>query len=134
MCGRYALYRPKQRSRAQVEYLETDQRVSQRTGKIFFDYGMNARVKTLITPYSVRGVVGAPVAMPIEWDDLKDAAPMNYTMANVPQIIDRRGDLWADILSRKQDVQRVLASSGNFLLRYATDSGGARRPVKNETH
>jgi bifunctional non-homologous end joining protein LigD len=86
----------------------TDQRVSHRTGKIFFDYGMNARVKTLITPYSVRGSVGAPVAMPIEWDDLERAEPMDYTMANVPQILSHTEDIWADILPRKQDVQRVL--------------------------
>jgi bifunctional non-homologous end joining protein LigD len=91
------------------ELVTTEQRVGQRTGKIFFDYGMNARVKTLIAPYSVRGVVGAPVAMPIEWKDLEQASPMNYTMANVSQIIDRRGDIWADILSRKQDVQSILA-------------------------
>jgi bifunctional non-homologous end joining protein LigD len=87
-----------------------DQQVSRRTGKIFFDYGMNARVKTLITPYSVRGVAGAPVAMPIEWKDLEQASPMNYTMGNVPQIIGRRGDIWADILRRKQDVRRILAA------------------------
>ncbi|MCW2573532.1 MAG: ligase, partial [Frankiales bacterium] len=85
-----------------------DQRVSQRTGKIFFDYGMNARVKTLITPYSVRGVVGAPVAMPIEWGDLEQTTPIDYTMASVPKILSHRDDIWADILSRKQDVRRVL--------------------------
>jgi bifunctional non-homologous end joining protein LigD len=90
------------------DLVTTDQRVSQRTGKIFFDYGMNARVKTLITPYSARGVVGAPVAMPIEWGDLEQASPMNYTMANVPQILSHTDDIWADILTRKQDVQRVL--------------------------
>jgi bifunctional non-homologous end joining protein LigD len=73
---------------------------------------MNTPVKTLITPYSVRGLVGAPVAMPIEWHDLERAEPMDYTMANVPQILARRGDIWADLLRQKQDVQRILADEG----------------------
>jgi bifunctional non-homologous end joining protein LigD len=94
------------------ELVTTDQRVSQRTGKIFFDFGMNARVKTLIAPYSVRGVVGAPVAMPIEWDDLEQASPMDFTMANVPQILARRGDIWENMLATKQDLQRILADQG----------------------
>jgi DNA primase len=33
-----------------------DVRVSKRTGRIFFDAGMNARVKTLTAPYSTRGI------------------------------------------------------------------------------
>jgi bifunctional non-homologous end joining protein LigD len=95
------------------ELVTIDQRVSQRTGKIFFDYGMNARVKTLIVPYSPRGVIGAPVAMPIEWKDLEHASPMDYTMANVPQILARRGDVWADIATQKRDVQRILSCEVN---------------------
>ena len=47
-----------------------DQKVSKRTGKIFFDANMNARVKTLVAPYSARVIVGAPVAMPVTWEEL----------------------------------------------------------------
>ena len=94
----------------QPDLVTLDQRVSRRTGKIFFDYGMNARVKTLIAPYSPRGVVGAPVAMPIEWGDLEAASPTDYTMANVPRILDRKGDIWSGVLM-KQDLQRVLAGA-----------------------
>jgi bifunctional non-homologous end joining protein LigD len=85
-----------------------DQKVAGRAGKIFFDYGMNARVKTLIAPYSARGVAGAPVAMPIDWSDLPDAAPLDYTMANVPDLLDARGDPWADVLAQKQDLVRII--------------------------
>jgi bifunctional non-homologous end joining protein LigD len=87
-----------------------DQRVAGRTGKVFFDYGMNARVKTLVAPYSVRGVAGAPVAMPIEWSALKATHPFDYTMDNAAGIVEQRGDLWADILSRKQDIESILSA------------------------
>ena len=39
--------------------------VEKRTGKIFIDYNMNVRGKTLNVAYSPRGVPGAPVSMPL---------------------------------------------------------------------
>ena len=39
--------------------------VEKRTGKIFIDYNMNVRGKTLNSAYSPRGVPGAPVSMPL---------------------------------------------------------------------
>ena len=39
--------------------------VPKRTGKIFMDYNMNVRGKTLNVAYSPRGVAGAPVSMPL---------------------------------------------------------------------
>ena len=39
--------------------------VKKRTGKIFIDYNMNVRGKTLNVAYSPRGVPGAPVSMPL---------------------------------------------------------------------
>ena len=41
-----------------------------RTGKIFMDYNMNVRGKTLNVAYSPRGAAGAPVSMPLTWDEL----------------------------------------------------------------
>jgi bifunctional non-homologous end joining protein LigD len=87
-----------------------DQRVSARAGRIFFDYGMNARVKTLIAPYSPRGVPGAPVAMPIDWSALPDAMPLDFTIDNVPRLLERYGDLWADVLGDKQDLARIVGA------------------------
>src|SRR2546425_2509598 len=42
--------------------------VPKRTGKIFIDYNMNVRGKTLNVAYSPRGVPGAPVSMPVTWE------------------------------------------------------------------
>ena len=44
--------------------------VPKRTGKIFMDYNMNVRGKTLNVAYSPRGEPGAPVAMPLTWEEL----------------------------------------------------------------
>jgi bifunctional non-homologous end joining protein LigD len=96
--------------RTQPATITMDQRVATRTGKIFFDAGMNARVKTLVAPYSTRGIHGAPVAMPLTWAELERASPLDYTISNVPNLLARRGDRWSGILEQKQDIQRALAS------------------------
>ena len=49
--------------------------VPKRTGKIFMDYNMNVRGKTLNVAYSPRGEPGAPVSMPLTWEELAERAP-----------------------------------------------------------
>jgi bifunctional non-homologous end joining protein LigD len=43
---------------------------AERTGRIFIDYLRNQRGATAILPYSARARDGAPVAAPINWDEL----------------------------------------------------------------
>ena len=58
--------------------------VPKRTGKIFMDYNMNVRGKTLNVAYSPRGEPGAPVSMPLTWEELAGAHPLDFTMDNAP--------------------------------------------------
>jgi bifunctional non-homologous end joining protein LigD len=65
-----------------------------RKGKIFVDYLRNGRGSTAIAPYSTRARPGAPVAVPIAWDDLATTAPDAFSAGAVL----RDGppaDLWA---------------------------------------
>ena len=82
-----------------------------RTGKVFFDYNMNVRVKTLSAPYSVRAIPGAPVSMPLSWADLETARPLDFRMDNVPALLEGSGDLWEDLIDAKQKLETVLATS-----------------------
>jgi len=97
--------------RAHPDVITMDQKVGKRTGKIFFDANMNARVKTLVVPYSVRGIHGAPVAMPLEWSDLATATPLDFTMSTAADTIAKRGDVWRDFFAHKQNLQRALAGA-----------------------
>ena len=83
--------------------------VPKRTGKIFMDYNMNVRGKTLNVAYSPRGAAGAPVSMPLTWDELAGAHPLDFRITNAAQRLGRTGERWRDALSRKQSLERALA-------------------------
>ncbi len=84
--------------------------IPKRTGKIFMDYNMNVRGKTLNVAYSPRGAPGAPVSMPLTWEELADAHPLDFRMNNAAQHLKKKGDCWQDALTRKQSLERALKS------------------------
>ncbi len=71
---------------------------SKRTGKILIDYLRNGRGNTAVAPYSTRARPGAPVSMPIEWEELTDAISPNYfTVANAAaRIAQQTRDPWGE--------------------------------------
>ena len=82
--------------------------VPKRTGKIFMDYNMNVRGKTLNVAYSPRGAPGAPVSMPLTWEELAKAHPLDFRLTNAPERLARTGDRWHDVLARKQSLEGAL--------------------------
>lgn len=87
--------------------------VEKRTGKIFIDYNMNVRGKTLNVAYSPRGVPGSPVSMPLTWEELEAAEPTDFTIANALKRLSKTGDRWDDALSAKHSLARALARRGS---------------------
>ena len=82
--------------------------VPKRTGKIFMDYNMNVRGKTLNVAYSPRGAAGAPVSMPLTWDELAGAHPLDFRITNAAERLGEKGDRWRDALKEKQSIERAL--------------------------
>lgn len=71
---------------------------SKRKGKILIDYLRNGRGNTAVAPYSTRARKGAPVSMPLEWDELSNAiGPAYFTVLNAPpRLAALAKDPWAD--------------------------------------
>ncbi|GAB3101044.1 DNA ligase D [Lysobacter terrae] len=86
--------------------------VPKRSGKIFMDHNMNVRGKTLNVAYSPRGEPAAPVSMPLTWDELASAYPLDFRIPGVIKRLSRMGDRWSDALTRKQDLERALKKQG----------------------
>jgi bifunctional non-homologous end joining protein LigD len=85
--------------------------VEKRTGKIFYDYNMNVRGKTLNVAYSPRGVPGAPVSMPLTWEELEAAEPADFTLHNAVARLAKTGDRWQHVFSSKQSLAEAFAST-----------------------
>ena len=77
-----------------------------RTGKIFMDYNMNVRGKTLNVAYSPRGAPGAPVSMPLTWEELAERASARFPHHQ------RRRSAWRETGDRWQRRARAQAEPG----------------------
>ena len=97
--------------RQHPDLVTMDWQVARRTGRIFVDYTMNTRGKTLAAAYSPRGLPGAPVSMPLSWDALQTAQPHDFTLTRAAQHLAQTGDPWRDALTRKQSLERTLRAS-----------------------
>ncbi len=93
--------------RAHPKDITMEWAVEKRTGKIFIDYNMNVRGKTLNVAYSPRGVPGAPVSMPLTWEELEAAEPMDFSIQNVIPRLEKNGDRWHDVLESKQSLTQA---------------------------
>jgi bifunctional non-homologous end joining protein LigD len=65
------------------KYVATVSKLKRR-GKIFIDYLRNGRGATFIAPYSTRARPNAPIAVPLEWDELASLAkPDLFNLRNI---------------------------------------------------
>jgi bifunctional non-homologous end joining protein LigD len=72
----------------------TELRKEKRGHRLFIDYTRNAFGQTKVAPYTVRAKPGAPVAAPVEWDELDDIDSQTYNVRNVLRRVAEKGDPW----------------------------------------
>jgi len=87
--------------------ITTEWAQEKRNGKVFVDYGQNARGKTLASVYSPRPTPDASVSTPLRWEELGHVYPTDFTLTTLSGRLKETGELWADILSAKQDLSQL---------------------------
>jgi bifunctional non-homologous end joining protein LigD len=95
------------------ETLTVEQRKQKRRGRIYLDVMRNAYGQTTVMPYAVRALPGAPVATPLDIDELDDSRldPRRWHLKNILRRLGSKADPWADIrrhATTHSHVRRVL--------------------------
>jgi bifunctional non-homologous end joining protein LigD len=92
------------------ERLTTEQRKAKRRGRLFLDVMRNSYGQHAVAPYAVRAAAGAPVATPLEWQELGDSRlhAQRYTIRDVPDRLRRKGDSWKGISRRGRSLSGPL--------------------------
>ena len=75
---------------------------------VFVDFNQNAKDRTVASAYSVRATPDARVSTPLEWDEVADCEPADFTVATVPHRFADIGDPWAAMDSSAGVLDRLL--------------------------
>jgi bifunctional non-homologous end joining protein LigD len=83
---------------------------AKRTGRIYIDYLRNQRGATSIAAYSTRSRPGAPVSVPLAWDELdSDVRSNTFTIETLPRRLESlAADPWADFASVRQSITAAM--------------------------
>ncbi|WP_225094688.1 non-homologous end-joining DNA ligase [Streptomyces sp. CoH27] len=89
--------------------LTTEARKNKRRGRLYLDTQRNAYAQTSVAPYAVRARPHAPVATPLEWDELDDPelGPRRWTLRTLPERLAEHGNPWKDLSRCRRSLDRA---------------------------
>lgn len=92
---------------AYPEKATNERLVRNRRGRVYIDHLQNLPGKTIVAPYVPRPLPGAPVSVPVYWEELGHVTPLQWTVKNVPGILQRPTDF--DLMyNQKQTIDHIL--------------------------
>ena len=75
---------------------------------VFLDYNQNAKDRTTCSAYSVRPLPDARVSTPLDWREVPDCDPADFTLFTVPKRFAELGDPQADMDSARGSLEPLL--------------------------
>jgi bifunctional non-homologous end joining protein LigD len=75
---------------------------------VFLDYNQNAKDRTTCSAYSVRPVPDARVSMPLQWHEVADCDPADFTVLTVPNRFAEFGDPHAAMDAEAGSLEKLL--------------------------
>ena len=80
-----------------------------RGGKVYIDFGQNGHGQTIVAPYSLRPLPGAPASCPLEWREVTPRLdPARFTLETLPARFDTMADPLAPVLGDGIDMAAAL--------------------------
>jgi len=89
--------------------LVTTEWSKQKRRGVLIDANQNGEGKTIASVYSVRPREGAPVSTPLRWEEVtEELDPRHFTMEVVLSRVERDGDLYEPVLTKRQSIGAAL--------------------------
>lgn len=79
------------------ERFTIEHRKAKRGDRVLLDYFRNGWAQTAVPPYAVRARPGAPIAAPLDWEELGRAEPQRFTIRSAFRRLGRKPDPWREI-------------------------------------
>ncbi|MHB9120919.1 MAG: DNA ligase D [Thermoanaerobaculia bacterium] len=84
---------------SKLSWATTERAIAKRRGRLYLDCMQNGYGKTIVAPYSLRAIDGAPVSAPLEWSEVtKKLDPLAFNLRTMPERLAKKGDLFARAL------------------------------------
>ncbi|MFN2280093.1 MAG: ATP-dependent DNA ligase, partial [Candidatus Promineifilaceae bacterium] len=85
------------------------QRKQKRQGKLFIDYLRNAYGQNSVAPYALRALPGAPVATPLDWNELDNPQleSQSYNLSNIFRRLGQKEDPWKEIMEKARSLNEA---------------------------
>jgi bifunctional non-homologous end joining protein LigD len=81
-------------------------RTADRGDLVYLDVLRNGYGQTVVPPYVPRARPGAPVATPLDWDELSSTDPRRYDLTGVRRRLAQRADPWEGMRRRARGLRR----------------------------
>jgi bifunctional non-homologous end joining protein LigD len=81
-----------------------------REGKVYIDFVQNGHGRTIVAPFSVRPLPGAPASCPLQWKQVTARLdPGRFTIKTLPAHVEKTGDPLAPVLTDSIDMAAAIA-------------------------
>jgi len=93
------------------EEITNEQRKDRRGNRVFIDTLRNSYGQTAVAPYAVRAKAGAPIATPLDWDELanKKINSQSYNMKNIFRRLSKKTDPWKSMWHEASNLNGAIA-------------------------
>jgi bifunctional non-homologous end joining protein LigD len=82
-----------------MDGVTVERSLDKRRGRLYLDAYQNGYGKTIVAPYSPRGLDGAPVSAPLAWDEVTPRLdPTRFSIRTMPARLEKVGDLFEPAL------------------------------------
>jgi bifunctional non-homologous end joining protein LigD len=99
---------------ADPDHLTMEFHIAKRGGRIYVDTTRNAYMQHTVAPYAVRPKPGAPVATPLEWDELSNDSltAQSWTLRTIGWRLDKDGDPWKGMGRNARSLAKAAGKAG----------------------